>query len=165
MNVPGDQPSEAGPTAFDPNALRAVRAWSAGFGGHLDALDYLGQVVGPTGAVAAIDLFWPRFVEVRGCVLRARAYSAERFEEWWSSLEGDTRRIEAVVSHLHLWDVFDDPGSVPPEALRRLADVLAHTWRAALAQQFPGRAFDVTVSDEQDGEHGPTLSVISGAAG
>ena len=147
--------------SFDPLALPKVAAWRAGFGDAPDLLDYLGHEGSATLAVAFGALFWPAFEEHRGCVVLAAHFDAARFEEWWEQLDGDCAAIETTINHLHLWDVFDTASDdVPPEALRHLAGILAKTWRCALAEQFPGRAFAVDVSDEPD-TYGPTLTVRS----
>lgn len=131
---------------------------------RLDAAGGLLDVVGRSGAAAAIafaGLFWPRFVEVRGCVLLAEHFDAASFERWWEQLDGDRPAIEATINHLHLWDVFDpEADGVPPAGMRWLAAVLARTWRAALDEQFPDRELTVSVSDEPD-DYGPTLVVAS----
>ena len=143
----------------DPLRLPRVVSWRAGFGDTPGLFDYLGEQGGATLAVAFAALFWPRFVEERGCVLLAEQYDAERFQEWWTQLDGECRAIEATINHLHLWDVIDpDAEDVPPEAMRHLAAVLAKTWRAALREQWPDREFDVSITDEPD-DYGPTITV------
>ena len=146
---------------FDPMQLRKATEWRASFQGAPRLLDYLGEEGGPTLALAFAALFWPTFVEVRGCVLLSDRYEDRNFEEWWQELAGDCRAIEAVANHLHLWDVFDpDDEHVPPEALNHLAEVLGRTWRCALAEQFPDRRFEVEVSDEPY-DYGPTVTARS----
>lgn len=148
--------------SFDPLQLPTVASWRAGFGDAPDTLDFLRYHGSATLAVVFTALFWPRFVEVRGCVLFAEFFDEARFEQWWQQLDGDCSAIESTVNHLHLWDAFDD--EVPPEALRHLAEVLAKTWHCALHGQFPDREFSVHVTDEPD-DYGPTIRFHSVASG
>lgn len=98
----------------------------------------------------------------RGCVLLEEHYDERNLEGWWHKLEGDGPAIEAVINHLHLWDVFDSGAEgVPNEALMRLGEILVRTWRCAAAEQFPGRSLRIELSNEAD-DYGPTISVSSG---
>lgn len=146
--------------SFDPLELPRIAGWRAAIGDdEFGVLDYLGQQGGATLAVAFTELFWPRFVEHRGCILLAHHFDERGFEQWWTRLDGDCGAIEATVNHLHLWDVFDpEAEDVPAQAMRHLADVLAKTWRAALHEQFPDREVVVEVSDTPE-DYGPTILV------
>jgi hypothetical protein len=142
----------------DPMDLPRAAAWKASFGGRLGLTDYLAQEGGATLALAFAALFWPAFVEVRGCVLLAERYDERGFEGWWTQLEGRRREIEATVNHLHIWDLFaPDDEDLPPGALGDLTKVLAGTWACALGAEFPQRRFDITVTDEPD-DYGPTVT-------
>jgi hypothetical protein len=137
-------------------SLPAARAWSDSFGGGLDALDYVGQHVSPTEALAVSEMLWPAFVEHRGCVILRGQFDEALFDDWWSALDGDASRIESVMNHIHLWDVFTDreePGS--DLALERLARAVATSWKAALAVAYPDGRFAVQVDDDGDG---PTVT-------
>lgn len=119
----------------------------------------LGTKGGAELAIAFSSLYWPEFVEVEGCVLLRERYSPSRFQDWWKELAGDRSRIEGVVNHVHLWDLFDlDGTSVPDEAVQDLAQVLGLTWRCALQHRFPERDFEVNVVLDDSEEYGPTIS-------
>ena len=91
----------------------------------------------------------------------AEHYQPDNFETWWEQLGGDNEKIERTINHLHLWDVFEPAKEgVPDDALQQLAEVLAGGWRAALSQQFPGKAITVEVSTETE-DYGPTLTVFA----
>jgi len=95
--------------------------------------------VGQLGELAG--LFWPEFVEVRGCVLLAERYDPEDFSSWWNQTSGNVRAIEGVVNETHLYDLVRDD-DIGEERLGRLYDAaqrLAACWRAALAVRFPDR--------------------------
>jgi len=109
-------------------------------------------------AVAFSALYWPEFVEVEGCVLLRERYEPVNFREWKEEFGGDLSRVEGIVNHVHLWDLFQpDEASVPERAIESLGRILSCTWQCALRQQFPGREFDVRFV-EDDSEYGPTIS-------
>ncbi len=99
-------------------------------------------------AVAFSKLFWPDFIEVDGCVLLAEHYSSANFQSWKERYAGEMHRIEAVINHAHVYDLFgNSPADVeyPDELPRYLAEVLAACWRCSLQHAFPARAFVVEV--------------------
>lgn len=124
--------------------------------------DLLGAKGGAELALAFSSFFWPEFVEVEDCVLLGERYSPSRFQDWWKELGGDRSRIEEVVNHVHLWDLFNlDEESLPDEAIRDLAVVLASTWRCALQYRFPRKTFEVRVTLDDPEEYGPTISFFA----
>jgi hypothetical protein len=83
-----------------------------------------------SAAVSLTALFWPRFVDVDGAVLRADGFTTDSLRSWRASLGSDVRAIEEVINHVHLWDLFDlDADPVPDDALLHLGGVLTETWR------------------------------------
>lgn len=135
--------------------------WRSEFDGPLGIFDYLSMRGGPTLALAFAELFWPRFVEIRGCVLLKERYEASNFETWWEKLSGHTHEIEAMINHIHLWDLFDlDEEAVPEAAMEELVEVIGLCWGCALRHTYPGRRFDVVVSTDES-EYGPTVTFKS----
>lgn len=111
-------------------------------------------------AVAFAALYWPEFVEVKGCVLLRERYDPRNFKGWWEQLGGDPTRIESVINHVHLWDLFEpDEENVPEEAIESLARVLCSSWKCALCHRFPDRDFDVRLILD-DADSGPTISFV-----
>jgi hypothetical protein len=108
----------------------------------------------PETAAELARLLHPDLIEVRGCVLLPWAYEAANFEGWWERLNGDRARIEGVLNHLHLWDVFD--AEIEDAKLREMAEIIAGSWQAAARAAFPERDFDIGVSLD-GGDYGPTV--------
>ncbi|MGE3540683.1 MAG: hypothetical protein AB7N91_24990 [Candidatus Tectimicrobiota bacterium] len=140
---------------FEPSQLPKVQRWLAGQGEGV--WDFLSICGGAELAIAFSTLYWPEFIDVEGCVLLRERYEAANFQEWWEKLNGDMSKIEAVINHVHLWDLFVLDENVPDKALEDLARILALCWRCALQEQFPKRIFDVHVVAD-DTEYGPTIS-------
>jgi hypothetical protein len=148
---------------FDPCELRELAAWRDANGDRFTAFDFVCVAVSPAAAIALAEVFWPRFVEVEGCVLIAEQYNPANFRAWWQSLDGDIPRVEWVINHLHLCDLFptgDDPAI--NRGLQSLAHIMAQCWEGALRQAFPDRQFAIEVTDDADEDYdGPTVAFYS----
>ncbi|MEU4652770.1 hypothetical protein AB0G32_02270 [Streptomyces sp. NPDC023723] len=145
---------------IDPTDYPGIRAWVQEWGGDVDYLDYV-KSRGDMGMVVAFSrIFWPRFVEVEGCVLWDRVYEESNFAAWRESLSGDMPKIEATLNQLRVWQIVD-PGDGEEEwrAQRYFAECVAKTWSAALSAEFPHRHFEVRVIDTEDG---PIVTFSSG---
>jgi len=147
---------------FDPVDLPQVAAWRESAGESLGLIDYVGERVGPSAAISVAGLLWPRLVRVQDCILIADRYDAKTFEAWKERLSSRAD-IEAMINHVHLWDVFGDAqDAVPDEALAFLGEVMCKTWRAAAAEAFPKEPMEVTHSNDAEG-YGPTVTMRSRA--
>lgn len=91
--------------------------------------------VAVTAAVALARFFWPEFIEVRGCILLKDRYAPETFREWEGELHSRAD-IEAVINHVHLWDVFPRDDAMSEDAMAFLGRVIEATWTAALVAAF-----------------------------
>jgi hypothetical protein len=69
-----------------------VTAWLTNVGRYEDAVRY--------GA-----LFWPTFAEMDGCVFLGSGVP-DTFGEWRAKLGADRQRIEAVLNHRHILELF-----------------------------------------------------------
>ncbi|HSR68676.1 MAG TPA: hypothetical protein VLU25_12120 [Acidobacteriota bacterium] len=141
---------------FDLASVPGIRRWLSGK--HGSVWDYLRVNGGAELAVAFTALYWPGFIEVDECVLLRENYQPRNFDEWWKELRGDRSRVEEIINHVHLWDLFDmDEAAVPNEGMEELGRILSLTWKCALHHQFPERKFEVHLALD-DSEYGPTLS-------
>ena len=120
-----------------------LAAWNDGRGISLD--DWAACVATPAQLIAAAQIFWPAFIEHDGCVLRASAFEASNYDAWVRQTGHDRGAIERVMNHVHVLDLFAEPAVEPSQAqVRYLGATLAAMWRAKLAAELPGRAFEVT---------------------
>lgn len=142
--------------------LKEIDAWLQEVGGDYKVWDFLSIRAGTTLAVAFSELFWPRFVEVEGCVFLRENYERHSFERWREQFSGEIRRIEGMVNHVHLWDLFDSEEEEMPEAaLEGLAEIIGLCWQGALRYHYPTRDFEVVVAGDEEGEYGPTITFMS----
>ena len=105
----------------------------------------------PGQAIAYAHLFWPRFIEHDGCILRGEAFEIGNFEAWMKSTDNNRRSVEAVLNHLHILDIFGEARIAPNlEQVLCLGRFLKATWGAKLQNEFPGK--NITVSFPEDPE-------------
>lgn len=141
--------------------LPIFEAWRDGFGGGVGLWDYAAQKGGATLALAFASLFWPRLIDVDGCVFLAERYDPDAHRQWLESLSERPEALERTMNHVHLWDLFDPASEgIAAKELDRLAEVIAQTWRAALVDQFPNRGGDVEIAND-DESYGPTLTLFT----
>lgn len=140
----------------DPEAGRALRGVDADRTCAAEALTF-------KTVFAVVRLMWPRFNIHRGCVLAAD-FSSLNVDHWWDVFGGDTREIEGMVNHLHLWDLLnepDDPNEDDEKRLRSLGNDMVVTWDLALSDAFPSREFEVRLTEDADEDYGPTVTFFS----
>lgn len=110
----------------------------------------------PAQFLGMVKFLWPNFVERKGCVLLPWAFDNQTLDAWWDSLGGDQSKIEAVVNHQHISDLFPEHDLAEGEG-DELARAIARCWSAALQARFPDRRFSVDVYSEPD-DYGPTVT-------
>lgn len=111
----------------------SIAAWINGMGDYERAIGYS-------------ILFWPKFVEVEGCVFRA---DVEQIDKWLKAYDGDRRTIEATANHIHLDDLhYGDAEGKTPERLQYLASVLKEIYSCKLKRDFPQKFFRVEVGGD-----------------
>ena len=99
-------------------------------------------------AIGYTRLFWPEFVEYKGCVFRAD-FSVESYEGFLEATKGDKRAVEAVMNHRHLLTIFGDPRLDPTEEqIIYFGRMLREIWQAKLDRDFPHRKIVVRFYEE-----------------
>ncbi len=145
---------------LDPSELEAIRDFGEA-PRPLTFWDFLGVRGNFELAAAFSTLFWPELVEVNGCVLLKEQLSRTDLTEWTEKLEGDRAGIEAMVNHVHMYDLFPNVElNVSDRVLLHLAQTLRLCWLAAAREQFPERNIDVELTNGP-AEYGPTLTLCS----
>lgn len=145
---------------FNPMMLRDFEEFKADFGnpefGVWDYLNYRGNF---EIAAAFCNLFHPELVEVEGCILLAEQARRYNFVEWKQKLEGDRKRIEATINHVHVYDLFlnSNREGINSQTYEHIGQTLLKCWSCALREAFPDRHFKFDYASEPE-EYGPTLT-------
>jgi hypothetical protein len=110
-------------------------SWIAGSGNYPLAIGY--------GLV-----FWPRFIEFEGHILRESCFSDDNLRAWQRTGH-DRRAIESVINHVHITDIHGGNPPEPNEAqFRHLGRLLREMLEAKLNRDFPDRSFEVVFNDQ-----------------
>jgi hypothetical protein len=127
--------------------LPELQEWNGGKG--IAPLDWLFLEAPSDLGVAFADLFWPSFVQFEGYVFR-EGFSVDTVRSWEAN--GTARKgVEAATNFMDTGDLFAPPGAEWSDLIKARAihvgRVLAETYRAKLARDFPGKAFCVEFYD------------------
>jgi len=134
-----------------------LKDWNNGKG--IDVKSWIGCVGDFQKAIGYSTIFWPKFVEVEGCVVRD-GVPAENLKQWIEHYKGDLESVEAMVNHLHISDLHHDGGEdVLPERLKYLGNVLREIYECKLKRDFPDKKFIVEFEDTPQ-TPGDTLDYI-----
>jgi len=104
-------------------------------------------------------LFWPDFMQVDGCILLVEQYDPKSFEMWKQKFNGDCKKIESIINHIHIYDLFlnCETEGFDITLLENLGQILLKCWGCALRELFPDKQFHFQYSTEPE-EYGPTIS-------
>lgn len=109
--------------------------WNNGRG--IDLEDWIGCMGNFALATGYISLFWPRFVEFEGYILR-EGFSLKSLRAWEASEGSNRMSIEWVMNHLHISDIhYNDNEHLAEDKVIVLGEALEEIYRAKLASQFP----------------------------
>ncbi|WP_405740379.1 hypothetical protein OG422_05645 [Streptomyces sp. NBC_01525] len=104
---------------------------------RLSPCDYLDFEGGLRFVLAAAWLFCPETVEYRGCVFLKERFRQDTVDDWFTNLGDDRRRIEAVVNHVELWDMFGNTPLADDDRLGAELPQLALAWESAGGESCP----------------------------
>jgi hypothetical protein len=100
-------------------------------------------------AVGYSTVFWPRFVEFEGYVLR-EGFSIDSLRGFQQQCKGSRRSVEWVMNHRHIGALhYHDFRRFTAEHALYLGRVLREIYQVKLAWQFPSRRFEV-IFDESE---------------
>jgi hypothetical protein len=134
------------------SVLPELGEWNEGRG--IEPLDYLFCVAESRSTVASIDLFWPKFVEFEGYVLR-QGFDEKNLRSWEKSPSGQDRaHSERAVNFLDIGSLFQNSGEPKGQELDARIDLvrrtLAEIYTVKLAHDFPNKHFRVVLIDDDD---------------
>jgi hypothetical protein len=128
------------------NLIPELASWNNGEGITLNA--WISGVGRFDHALGYATIFWPAFVQYDRCVFRGNPARAT-YEEWMKSATGDCAKVEAMMNHVHLFDLFTGCDYTPNRALLlRLGQIMEEMWSCKLARDFPGMRFETRLTSE-----------------
>lgn len=121
-------------------------------GGGIEVRAWLSCVGDYQHAIAYGSLFWPQFTEHDGCIF-FQDFSTETYEGFMKQAEGDKKRVEAVMNHRHILDLFPNVQSEPTkEQIIHLGHLLRDMWQCKLNRDYPGRRITVSFLEDDCGD-------------
>ena len=112
------------------NLIPELSSWNDGAG--ISISSWIGCVGRFDHAVGYASIFWPDFVFYDGCIL-LRTPSAENFQNWMQTLNGDRAELEGMLNHRHITDLFFQSEFKPTkEIVLHLGRLLKEMWTAKL---------------------------------
>ena len=137
--------------SFDFYALiPELKAWGDLNGHPYTPEDYLGGVGSFEHSIAYSTLFWPEMTEHDGCVfVRTKDIDQAIYESWLQECDGDRSKVEAVMNHIHLADLFANADPTP-EQLEFLGEQLQQMWLAKAKLDLPDRNVETELFHQED---------------
>lgn len=124
----------------------------------VDIFSYVSEMCHPEDVLLFCRLLLPDFVLVDGAVLLQSKYDDDIFRSWLNKFNGDTNKVEEIINHTHLYDVFGGcKGAVEDAIFEQLSEVIALSWRLVLKEKFPEKKFFVE-SSNSDQDYGPVVT-------
>ena len=130
-----------------------LKNWNRG-GKRIDLETWIGCEGDHKHLIGYARILWPDFVEHDGCIfLGASLDDADEanYQAWLAQTKGDKKRVEAVMNHQHIVDLFSRSHHEPPtrEVIVYIGRVMKDILQAKLNRDFPDRK--VTVVFAEDG--------------
>ncbi|WP_167468383.1 hypothetical protein [Cupriavidus plantarum] len=112
-----------------------LQAWNNGKGTDLES--WVSCVGNFSLAVGYATIFWPKFVEFDGYILRD-GFSEEILRSWELENDRDRRAVERVMNHLHLTDIQHyGCEDLSKDKIQLLGSTLEQIYKAKLNADFP----------------------------
>lgn len=124
------------------NLIPELKTWLDGMSIDIDV--WLNNVGSFKLAVAFGWLFWPEFIIHDDCVFYKKNFSKDGYQSFMKATEGNKQSVEAVMNHLHIYDLFPVSKDHPSDDLiRHFGQLLKEMWSCKLARDFQDRQFVV----------------------
>ena len=134
-----------------------------------DIGEYLNLKYDMNAALAFSKLFFPDFIEKKGCVILALRYDENIFEDWYKHFNGNTSEVErmcnnyVVMNYFHLNRSIDESPELHNMLIDEFAKALKKSWEINCKLLFPDKKIYVDVLDEYNTTRITLYSVLEEA--
>lgn len=111
-------------------------------------LSYLNYNYDINAALSFSKLFFPDFIESKGCVVLSFLYNVENFNEWFEEFNGNVSEVEKMCNLYELKDFFHINSENNEDALQEFGKVIQKVWEINLSILFPQKKFCINVFEE-----------------
>ena len=130
--------------------LAELSAWNNGKG--IDLESWISCSGNFRLAVGYSTIFWPRFVLFEDYML-GEGFHVDSLRGFEQQCQGDRRRIEAVMNHLHIADIqYHGCEDITEERIVYIGRILKEIYEAKLQWQFPDRPCEVSFYEPDERE-------------
>ncbi|QKX03576.1 hypothetical protein HN014_01150 [Aquimarina sp. TRL1] len=102
-------------------------------------------------AIAFSKLYFPTFIEYRGCIVLESRFDEGVFEDWYKEFNGEIKQIEKMCNLYELKDLFHI--NSPNQSIGKIKELgksLKISWEQNLKILFPNKDIEVSLIDEND---------------
>lgn len=95
-------------------------------------------------------ILWSDFVEHDGCILLGDSVDEANYRAFLKQTNGDKTRVEAVMNHEHILDLFSRSHHETPtrDVILYKGRLMKEIWQTKLNSDFPGRKITVNFLEE-----------------
>jgi len=117
-----------------PSMAAELQEWNNGKG--IDLESWIGCSGSFSLAVGYVTIFWPKFVEFDGYILRD-GFCEKALRSFEAGEGYDRKAVEWVMNHLHIADIHHGCEDLSKDKLQVLGATLQEIYAAKLKAQFP----------------------------
>lgn len=119
---------------------------------------YLNTFYDINAAIAFSKLFFPDFVEYRGCIIVELRFNQEICDKWFLELKGEISEIEKMCNLYELEDFFHiNSNAYDNEKFSVILDsfgnILKKSWELNLEKLYPDRIFELQLFTEFESKY------------
>jgi hypothetical protein len=125
-----------------------LKTWNSGKG--VDIATWISCEGDHKHLIGYAQILWPHFVEHDGCIFLGESIDEDNYRAWLAQTKGDKKRVEAVINHRHIVDLFSRSQHDPPtqDVVLYIGRLIKEIWQTKLSHDFPGREITVTFPDD-----------------
>jgi len=133
----------------DFNALiPEIKNWNGGKG--VDVETWIGCEGDHKHLIGYARILWPDFVEHDGCIFLGESLDEANYRVWLAQTKGDRKKVEAVMNHQHIVDLFSRSHHEPPsrEVVVYVGRLMKDILQTKLTHNFPDRTITVIFAED-----------------
>ena len=120
--------------------------WNGGYG--IDLLSWVNCIGREDHAIGYAAYFWPDFAIHDDCIF-LRQPDVDNYNKWMRECNGDKTRVESVMNHRHIVNMFGESEFEPTEeVLIHIGRLLRDMWSCKLQRDYPQRRVKVRFSED-----------------
>jgi hypothetical protein len=139
---------------FDKNILKEYALWENTNKENWNITSYLNQFYDVNAALAFSKLYFPDFIEERGCIILGFRYNQDVFNQWYEEFKGEAASVERYCNLYEVADYFhinaSEYGSeeIYKKSIEIFSNVLKTSWEVNCKILFPKRQIKVEELEE-----------------